>query len=243
MTQPGLFETGQPQSQPELDMQHVIEQIAAAGARREPLPQRVPSEAAVDQGWGVVTDLPKPESKPSPEDLFMDRKYDWIPRSKGEVNMALSGLEHTLRTKDTYGGLSGVEKSLQQTHKFLSESRIDLGLLSLALKDRDDRSTFNPSLARGDVGVLQVLANHQLFANALVQHRWPRLSSEPTKRKLLEISMGLRTADDQTIQGLWNGAVQSAAGRINHWQEQENLVVNNPRVEESYRESRHRVRQ
>lgn len=174
------------------------------------------------------------------EDKFME-KFTWVPHWQAEATTAVKGLRPAINEADHHANLSGVESVLANARGYKLEAGHDLTYLESVLDNSRDENTLNIGSVRKDTRVLEVLAKHQLFASALVQHKWPGHKKDNRAKRIHASMDTISSLGDEDLEMLWRGARVSSVKRYTFWHDQLQEVNQHPRVRASQREVQQHV--
>jgi len=221
----------EPQPTPSLDdFAHRV-----AGAARKYDPNKEPSEAAIDQGWGKV-----PEKVIIPtEELFIQKGFTWVPHTRGEASLAVKGIDGALERLNSIQAGSLVKR--METYK--NQAGRSIVVLRDGLEDPDNKETVRVDLIKTNTLVMDILARHQYYAGALNADDLPvRHRSKKITRGVIQAHLGVVDSPDESLLKLWEGVWQSSVDRSKFWHNQLDIASHDHRVEMYRAEERDRAR-
>lgn len=179
------------------------------------------------------------ETAPRDGERFIER-FDWTPQWKGEVTLALDGLE-TRVNQAARRHIRGVEDTLEQAEGYKKEALRDATIPRLAFAVRDESSSLSASEIRDNPDILRVLAKQQLFRNSLQTGKWPGRQKNNLEKRLNPFILKLYGAEDEALIKLWHETTASANMRGRFWIDELNKVQNNPWVLSVRKEAHQRM--
>lgn len=230
---PGLFDLPGDEPQVTSNLDDFAQRVANAARQYDP--NKEPSEAAIDQGWGKV-----PEKVIIPtEELFIQKGFKWVPYSRGEASLAVKGVDSALERLNSIQAGSLVKR--METYR--NQARRTILILKDGLEDPLKNETVRSDLIRTNTLVMEVLARHQYYAAALNEDELPvRLSSKKITRGVIQAHLGVAESPDESLLKLWEGVLRSSVDRSRFWENQLEIADHDRRVEMYRAEEKQRAR-
>jgi hypothetical protein len=187
---------------------------------------------------GKLTTQAEAASSVAAQEKRFKEKFTWIPHSKGEVTLALEGLNSRINRSGRLG-LRQVESTLEQVKGYKQEALRDAILLRGAFTTPNELSTLSAGEIVEDKGILRILAKQQLFTDSLGTGKWGQKGT--LEKRLNPLILDLYTASDEILLTLWHATFDSATQRGDLWISESNRVAENPWVEQANLEAHHRT--